>query len=94
MVKEKLKIRVLEQNSGTTLQEFDLDQVDQAYALAASLEEMGLDVHIEKPTLSDTLSHSLGLSEEEIKAYKDSLTEEIEEHDGDYGGSCVFKKES
>jgi len=92
MGKEKLKIQVLEQNSGSILQEFDLDQMDQAYALASSLEEMGLDIQILNPTLSDTLSHSLGLSEEEIQAYKDSLIEEIEEHEGDYGGSCCFKK--
>lgn len=92
MGKEKLKIQVLEQNSGSILQEFDLDQMDQAYALAANLEEMGLDIHISNPTLSDTLSHSLGLSEDEIQAYKDSLIEEIEEHEGDYGGSCCFKK--
>ncbi|HLW57973.1 MAG TPA: hypothetical protein VKY27_11330 [Bacteriovoracaceae bacterium] len=92
MGKEKLKIQVLEQNSGSILQEFDLDQMDQAYALAFSLEEMGLDIQILNPTLSDTLSHSLGLSEEEIQAYKDSLIEEIEEHEGDYGGSCCFKK--
>lgn len=92
MVKEKLKIKVQELNTGTTLQEFDLDQMDQAYALAASLEEMGLDVHIDRPTLSDTLSHSLGLSEDEITAYKESLNEEIDDHEG-YGGSCCFKSD-
>ncbi len=93
MVKEKLKIQVIETNSGSVMQEFDLDQLDAAYALAGSLEEMGLDISINHPTLSDTLSHSLGLSEEQIKDYKDSLIEEIDEHEGDYGGSCCFKKE-
>lgn len=93
MVKEKLKIQVQELNSGTTLQEFDLDQMDAAYALAASLEEMGLDIHIHNPSISDTLSHSLGLSEEEIQVYKDSIDEEIQDHD-DYGGSCCFKSDN
>ena len=75
------------------MQEFDLDQIDAAYALAATLEEMGLDISVNRPTLSDTLSHSLGLTPEQINEYKDSLIEEIEEHEGDYGGSCCFKKD-
>lgn len=90
MVKEKLKIQVQELNTGTTLQEFDLHQMDAAYALAASLEEMGLDIHIHNPSISDTLSHSLGLSEEEDKIYQESLKEEMEDH---LGSSCCFKKD-
>jgi hypothetical protein len=92
MVKEKLKIQVIETNSGSVMQEFDLNQLDAAYALATSLEEMGLDITINRPTLSDTLAHSLGFSEEQVAEYKDSLIEEIQEHEAEDGGSCCFKK--
>lgn len=82
------KIRVIDQHTGQTLFECALDQSEKAYQFAAQMEEMGLDIKVVAPTLGDTLSQSLGLNNEEQRAYRDSLEEEIDQHEG----SCCFEE--
>ncbi len=81
------KIRVLDQQTDQVLFECSLEDSEKAYQFAAEMEEMGLDLKMEVPTLSETLSESLGLSREQKAAYKESLQAEMDEHDG----SCCFK---
>lgn len=88
MEKEKPKIRVLDQHTGQVLFECHLQESEKAYQFAAEMEEMGLDLKLEIPTLTDTLSASLGLSREQQEAYKQSMDEEMEHHEG----SCCFEE--
>ena len=80
------KIRVVDLQSGQTLFECTLQESEKAYQFAAQMEEIGLDLKVIVPTLSASLSSSLGLSRDEQLAYEDSLEEEMEEHEG----SCCF----
>jgi hypothetical protein len=86
MQKETPKIRVIDVQSGQTLFECSLQDSEKAYQFAAQMEEMGLDLKVIVPTLSATLSSSLGLSRDEQMAYEASMEQEIEDHDG----SCCF----
>lgn len=87
MEKEISKIRVVDTDTRQVLFECRIDESDKAYQFAASMEEMGLSVDVINPTLSETLTDSLGLSNEERRKYEASLEEEIEHHDG----SCCFE---
>ncbi len=87
MEKEIPKIRVVDTETRQVLFECQLDEADKAYQYAAGLEEMGLSVDVINPTLSETLTDSLGLSNEDRRKYEASLEEEIEHHDG----SCCFE---
>lgn len=86
MVKEKSKIQVRDVQTKQTLFECKVEESEKAWQFAAEMEEMGLDIEVVAPTLSETLSDSLGLTKEELEAYKESLEEEMESHEG----SCCF----
>jgi hypothetical protein len=88
MEKEKMKIQVLDVHTGQSLFECPLTESEKAYAFAAQMEEMGLDVEVKNPTLSQTLTASLGLSQTEVAEYEKSMEEEMEHHEG----SCCFEE--
>jgi tRNA A-37 threonylcarbamoyl transferase component Bud32 len=90
MEKEKSKIVVRDIHTQQVLFECSVEQSEKAYQFAAEMEEMGLDIEVLSPTLSETLSHSLGLSEEQLQKYKASVDEEMETHEG----SCCFEEGS
>ena len=87
MKKEMPKIRVIDIQTEQILFECSMDDSEKAYEYAARMEEMGLDVKVDAPTLGDTLSQSLGLSKEAQETYRQSMQEELEEHEG----SCCFE---
>lgn len=87
MEKEIPKIRVVDTETRQVLFECQLDEADKAYQYAAGLEEIGLSVDVINPTLSETLTDSLGLSNDDRRKYEASVEEEIEHHDG----SCCFE---
>lgn len=89
MVKEKSKILVRDTQTQQVLYSCDLQDSEKAWKYAAEMEEMGLDVEIITPTLGETLSHSLGLSQQDLQTYRESMEEEIDSHEG----SCCFKDE-
>lgn len=88
MEKEKSKIIVRDIHTQQTLFECPVSESERAYKFAADMEEMGLDIEVISPTLTETLSHSLGLSDEQLREYKNSMEEEIASHDG----SCCFEE--
>ena len=90
MEKEKSKIRVQDVETGQTLFECSLEQSEKAYSFAAEMEKMGLDIVVLNPTLADTLTSSLGLSNEEQARFDQSMDDEIEQHEG----SCCFEDTS
>ncbi len=90
MENETLKITVVEANTQQVLFQCALEDSDKAYAYAAILEKEGIDIIVKNPTLSDTLSSSLGLSAEAKAAYQASMDQELEEHEG----SCCFEDQT
>src|SRR3989344_5579237 len=84
MEKEKPKILVRDVQTQQVLFECAITESEKAWQFAAEMEEMGLDIEVISPTLSETLSNSLGLTNEELQAYKESMEEEMENH----AGSC------
>ncbi|MBU6376708.1 MAG: hypothetical protein KGQ59_11970 [Bdellovibrionales bacterium] len=89
MEKEKSKVRVLDLGTDQVLFECDVAESEKAYKFAAEMEQLGLEVKVNSPTLSDTLSTSLGLSNSQLAAYKASLEDEIESHEA---GCCVEER--
>lgn len=87
MGKEKSKIFVKELNSDTVLFECSLEESEKAFQYAAELEQMGIEVIVSNPTLTDTLSNSLGVSDEALTNYKQDLQQEMDSH----SGGCCFE---
>lgn len=88
MEKSKPKILVRDVQTKQVLFECAINESEQAYQFAAEMEEMGLDIEVVSPTLGETLSNSLGLTQEQQQTYKDSLEEEMDSHEG----SCCFEE--
>lgn len=82
------KVKVIDVNSEKTLFECDIKEIEQAYRYAAELEEMGLDIKIMAPTITQTLTDSLGMNHDEKEEYQQSVTAEIEDHEGHDSSCC------
>ncbi len=87
MEKEIPKIRVVDIETRQVLFECKIDESEKAYQFAAGMEELGLSIEVLHPTLSDTLTQSLGLSQDDRRKYEASLEHEIENHEG----GCCFE---
>ena len=83
------KITVIDVSSEKILFECHIDDSEQAFAFAAQMEEMGLEVSVIAPTITQSLCHSLGLDPESQEDYEESVVAELEDHDG----SCCHKME-
>lgn len=81
MLKEKSKILVRDILTKQILFQTSLEESESAYQFAAQMEELGLDIEVISPTLSETLTTSLGVSEEKMQQYKESMEDEIEAHE-------------
>jgi hypothetical protein len=79
------RVQVKDQISNQVLFECNVEEISIAYKKAAEYEEMGLDVVISAPSLTETLIKSLGATEEEMAQYKSSTEEEINAHNEDFG---------
>jgi hypothetical protein len=79
------RVQVLDNISGQILYECNVDQIDLAYKKAHEYEEMGLDIAIKAPGLTETLIKTLGANDEEISLYKMGLEDEISEHNNQFG---------
>lgn len=73
-------IQVIEKTTGEVLFQGSLEQRDQAFDFAKSMEEMGLDIEIKSPSVTETLITELGANADEIESYKESLEHEIDSH--------------
>lgn len=79
------QVKVIDNISGTILFETSLEKISDAYSFAAQMEEAGLDIKIDAPGLAETLIQSLGANQEEIAEYRQSMENEIDDHDSDFG---------
>ena len=66
-----------------------MDLISDAYDYATKMEEMGLDIEVIAPGLAETLITALGANTREINEYKQSLQDEIDEHDDSDMGCAV-----
>lgn len=83
------QVRVIDVLSKTTLFETSLDKISDAYSFATQMEEAGLDIEIVAPGLAETLITALGANEKEVDQFKQSLQDEIDEHDDSDFGCAV-----
>ncbi|MCO4753288.1 MAG: hypothetical protein KC478_02345 [Bacteriovoracaceae bacterium] len=77
-----LKVKIIDTLSEETLFECTVEEMESAYQQAAQYEEMGLDVKIIAPSITQTLTNTLGMSHDEEEEYQNSVVAEMEDHDG------------
>jgi hypothetical protein len=80
--------QVIDVQTGQVLLQCSVEDSAKAYAFAAEMEALGLDIKVINPTLADTLSASLGLNQDAMREYQQSMEDELEHHDG----SCCFEE--
>lgn len=80
-------IQVIEENTKEVLFECEVSESEAAYEYAARMDDMGINVKIISPTITETLCDSLGIELDEREDYEQSVIAEIEDHDG----SCCAK---
>lgn len=76
------KVKVLNPESKEILFECEIAEIASAFSYAAQMEQMGIAVTIQSPTITETLCSTLGLSLDEKEDYQQSILAEIEDHDG------------
>ena len=82
------RIKIIDNLSNSTLYEFSMEDADRAYQKSEELEEMGLDIKLVIPSVSQTLIESLGASSETIEKLKEMMDEEIASHINEEDGGC------
>lgn len=75
-------VKVIDQNSKTELFSCSMDNIHSAYLYAKEMENLGLEVKIVSPTITQTLADGLGVSEKFKAEYQKSVEQEINDHDG------------
>ncbi len=88
------QVQVIDNLSGSILFKTSIEKISEAYAFAAQMEEAGLDIKIIAPGVAETLIQSLGASDQEMAAYKQTLDEEIESHEDDLGCAICLPQKS
>ena len=74
------KIKIIDNTSGEVLYEFNFENSESAHAKALELDEMGLDVRVDIPTVTQTLCDTLGIENEDLIDYEESVVAEIDDH--------------
>lgn len=87
---QKMKVKVVDVQSGESLFECSMEDLERAYQAAGDFEEMGLDVKVIAPSITQTLTNSLGMTHEEEEEYQNSVVAEMEDHEG----SCCAEPET
>ena len=76
----KSKIKVIEAQSGEVLFECDFSEHEKAFDYAHKMEDMGIEIKIHAPSLTETLATSLGADEEELAGLRSEQDDEIASH--------------
>ncbi len=74
--------RVIEVTSEEILFSCEMSEIDKAYDYAKEMEDLGLEVKVISPNVNETLAQSLGATEQEWQDYKQSMEQEMDDHDG------------
>lgn len=83
-------VKVIASDTNEILLETDIESLDDAYKFASQMDEIGIQVEVLAPTITETLSDTLGLSIDDKYHYEKSVDDEISEHDG----SCCVKSDT
>lgn len=75
-------VQVIDESSQQVLFECDVAHAEKAFEYAAKMEQMGLEVRIVSPTITETLCDSLGIELDKRADYEQSVFDEIADHDG------------
>ena len=78
------RVQVKDILSEQILFECDISDIEKAYQKAREFEEMGLDIKVVAPGLTETLISSLGANQEEIEKYKLGLEAEVDDHNNEF----------
>ena len=81
------KVKVIAVETEEILFETSIEQMSEAYEYAAKMEEIGIEVKLDAPTIADTLSDTLGLSIDDRHLLESSIEDEQYDHEG----SCCAK---
>lgn len=82
------KIKIIDNGTKEVLYEYSFDDSDKAYAMATQMEEMGLDISIVTPSVTETLCDTLGLENDAKEDYEQSVIAEMHDHEG---SCCIVK---
>ena len=83
-------ITIKDKISQEVFYDFPIFELEKAYKQLAELEEMGLDVEISIPNVTQSLGMSLGLDKDQMDMLNGSMDDEINDHDG----SCCVTSDS
>ena len=75
-------VKVVEPRSGEVLLQCGVEEEALAYQFAREMEQMGVEVKIIAPSVSQTLASGLGVNAKEWQGYQRSMDQEIADHDG------------
>ena len=75
-------IQVLSVDSEEVLFECETNKAEEAFEYAAKMEQMGIEVRVVSPTITESLCDSLGIELDKRADYEQSVFEEIADHDG------------
>lgn len=75
-------VKIIDLGTGQELYSCSLKELDQAYSRASEYESYGLDIKIDAPNITETLALSLGIDRETLERYRQSVTDEIHDHEG------------
>ena len=74
-----LCVRIVDKQ-GQVLFECPVEEKERAYRYACEMEQIGQEVSLVSPGLPEILMSSLGASEDELKALRDEIQEEVNSH--------------
>lgn len=75
-------VKVIATDTNEVLFETELNNISKAYEYASSMEQLGIDIKVVSPTLTETLVNSLGLNLDDQQKYSQSVKDELHDHDG------------
>lgn len=87
----KNNVKVLDKQTKSLLFSCPIEEIEKAYDYAKNMEEMGIEVMVETPTITQTLKSSIMMTTEEEHQFDQIINQEIEDHDG---SCCVENKKS
>lgn len=75
-----MKIKIYEFNTRELLASFHLEESEKAYEYAKQMEEIGIEIQMETPSINHTLGQSLGMNKEQLENLSVAIDEEIASH--------------
>ncbi len=74
------QIKIIDNSTNEVLYSYCFEESERAHHKATELEEMGLDISVHIPTVTDTLCDSIGITRDEKEDYEQSIVSEIDDH--------------